>query len=85
MMSLPRHTCSWKWSLSVRDFAKHATPDAATGLDLIFQLESRDRAGEIMAASESIAWGPLVIQTLIATLLSGSIVGFAIKTLVEWR
>ena len=38
-----------------------------------------------MTAPESIQWAPLIAQTLIATLLSGSIVGLFLKTLVDRR
>lgn len=37
-----------------------------------------------MTAAE-IAWGPLVIQTLTAAVLSGSVVGIALKTIIDRR
>jgi hypothetical protein len=34
---------------------------------------------------DSSGWGPFILQTLVATLLSGSIVGFVLKVLVDRR
>ena len=36
-----------------------------------------------MTAPDAFSWGPLIVQTLVATLLSGSIVGLGLKAMVD--